>query len=130
MVSHSYRLCTLFFHPFSYLFLFQRLHTEYKIDNMADPYKSENDTGNIDSLEHHHRKTEAHEQRNRNDDSDLCFHGHAFFLYKGFQMLFIHIRSDEPVMQLLRRVRKTEHRHKKKRYRGKDRQYNADTTET
>ena len=87
---------------------------------MADPYNGQDDPAHRHPA--HHEKSNPHQCRNRNDDRQFRFHQHAFSLYKGFQVLFVHFSADKPVMELLRTSGKIKQRHQEKGHGRKDRQ--------
>ena len=89
---------------------------------MADPDDGQNDTGHKHIRPHHHKETDPHYQRHRDDNAELGLHRHALFLYKGFQMLLIQLGAYKPVVELLGGVCKAEYRRQKKRHCRQDRQ--------
>lgn len=83
-------------------FLFERLDTEYKVHDMAYPHHADDDTGYPYFFPCHHEYAKAHQKCYCGKYADLCSHQHTFLLSKRFQVLLIQLRSDEPVMELLR----------------------------
>ena len=69
---------------------------------MKRPDDRKNHTRHQKPLAQHEEKAGCHQQRYRQEDSGLGTHRHAFFLHKGVKVLFIHLRTDEPVVQPLR----------------------------
>ena len=101
-----------------------------EIYDMEQPHAAENGTRDIQILAEHHKEAKRHQKRYCNHNLDFGVQSHTLTLYIGFQIVFIELRTDEPLMQSLRAFAEAERCKEKKRKGRQHRQNNTDCTDT
>ena len=87
---------------------------------MADPDYGKDHSGNGQALSPHHEEAEAHHKCHRENSTSLCPNRHPLLLHKGFQVLFIELRPQKPVVKLWGGIGKAEYRQQEKWKRGQN----------
>lgn len=65
---------------------------------MKDPDNEKDDTSICDFFKSHHNKTDAHQDRYHDHDTNLNWPAHTISLYIAFQIIFIKLGIDKPIM--------------------------------
>ena len=97
---------------------------------MEQPHAAENGTRDIQILAEHHKEAKCHQKRYCNHNLDFGVQSHTLTFYIGFQIVFIELRTDEPLMQSLLAFAEAERCKEKKRKGRQHRQNNTDCTDT
>ena len=107
-----------------------RFYNKNEIHQMCDPDAGKNDTRNVKSLAHHHYKAEGHKRGHGQQYLELGPAGHSLPLYVRFEIVFIQLCSEKPIVQPLGRSCKAIDGNKEKRHGRQYGKYNADTSES
>lgn len=65
---------------------------------MEQPHAAEDGTRDIQILAEHHKEAKRHQKRYCNHNLDFGVQSHTLTFYIGFQIVFIELRTDEPLM--------------------------------
>ena len=103
--------------------LFNGLYPENKVKNMEHPNTAKDDSPHRNSV--HHNKTDRHQNRYRNHNSDFCIPSHALSFYIAFQIVPVKLCAGKPSMELFWTSGKAKRRQEQKRKGRKKRQYGA-----
>ena len=96
---------------------------------MADPDYGKDYAGNGQALSPHHEEAETHHKCHRENSTSLCPNCHPLLLHKGFQVLFIELRPQKPVMKLWGGICKAEYRQQEKWKRRQNGQGDTDAAD-
>ena len=92
---------------------------------MEGPHTAQDDSTDRNGM--HHDKTNGHQQRDGYHNTDFGLLGHAPACHIVFQIVFVQLGIDEPVMELLRASCKTEGRQQQKWEGGEHRDDSANS---
>ena len=129
-VSPCFMRLNAFGYCFGFLFRYVFLYAEEKIHDVENPDPAEDGAGDVEILAKHHKESEAHQKRDGDHNLDLGVPGHTLAFDKGFEVILIQLRSDEPLMQFLRAFAEAEKREHKERKCGKHRKYCSDRSKS
>ena len=96
---------------------------------MGHPHAGQNAAGDIQGLAEHHVEAEGHQGRDRCKNFCLGAGGHALALHIGFQVVFVELRTQKPVVEFLRGLGKAKNRGQEEGDRGQDGQHDADAAQ-
>lgn len=65
---------------------------------MTYPYKGKNNARYKNTGTHHHKEAESHQQGDGGQYRQFGLEQHTLLLYKGLQMLLIHLGVNKPIV--------------------------------